>query len=496
MSSNIVRRTSSKQGLQNLLRLTAQRSIEDAEEIERERRRRARELSCSCDTETDSRGPFQDSSPAAADSLPENELKSNEQLAQEEDEGFSDWSHKIERSRQQHPENHGQTDKDRNPWSGVLTPRGEDMQEQKLGQRRKKTENIKEREDVLKKEEISYRQGDRGEVEERQKNEEVKVLMKAEKVQREDKVQKVKDKMKEPKVSYVSTVFLEQEMGPTDTAADGDGVISPLVPMTKIPRGSRQAQEGVIGVGAFQEPTHHRHHQREAPGLEKTQQEQTEAQLEGMRSGGQEELTPEHPSSISERTESLNQFLKKSNSTKKTQNPVAVSKIDDRLEQYAHAIESSSKEAKSAKQVQLDLHAPPEPVASKKNFFEGLDAWNQKLSKSTPSKDAEGLKVGVSDLINQWVRGSPDDSGRNSSPRPADVKSGDVLHKKNLWETLGDSRTSGQKNKGTTSLKKYKFVVMGHGKYEKIPVDDEHHDEYTNGQSRKNKRAPLPNIQV
>ncbi|MEQ2273081.1 hypothetical protein XENORESO_021491, partial [Xenotaenia resolanae] len=43
MSKALVRRNSSKQGLQNLMRLTAQRSIEDAEEVERERRRKARE---------------------------------------------------------------------------------------------------------------------------------------------------------------------------------------------------------------------------------------------------------------------------------------------------------------------------------------------------------------------------------------------------------------------------------------------------------------------
>lgn len=33
--------------------------------------------------------------------------------------------------------------------------------------------------------------------------------------------------------------------------------------------------------------------------------------------------------------------------------------------------------------------------------------------------------------------------------------------------------------------KKYKFVVTGHGKYEKIPVDDEDGQEFTNGKSGK-----------
>lgn len=33
--------------------------------------------------------------------------------------------------------------------------------------------------------------------------------------------------------------------------------------------------------------------------------------------------------------------------------------------------------------------------------------------------------------------------------------------------------------------KKYKFVVTGHGKYEKIPVDDENEGTFTNGESGK-----------
>ncbi|MEQ2225440.1 hypothetical protein ILYODFUR_017439, partial [Ilyodon furcidens] len=54
-----------------------------------------------------------------------------------------------------------------------------------------------------------------------------------------------------------------------------------------------------------------------------------------------------------------------------------------------------------------------------------------------------------------------------------DVKSGDVLQKKNLWEVLGDpSGRTEQKGKPTTHGKKHKFVVTGHGKYEKISVDE------------------------
>ncbi|XP_039991708.1 lymphocyte-specific protein 1-like isoform X2 [Xiphias gladius] len=143
---------------------------------------------------------------------------------------------------------------------------------------------------------------------------------------------------------------------------------------------------------------------------------------------------------IIERTESLR---KSTNSIKKTLPPVAVSKIDKKLEQYTHALEVSSKEGRSGVPVLTDLTSPTEPVASKKNLFEAGEAWNQNAISVTASKDADGLKVGVADLINQWVRGSEDGSRCSSPSKPAESSSG----------------------------KRYKFVVTGHGKYEKVSVD-------------------------
>uniref|UniRef100_A0A3P9ADQ8 Lymphocyte specific protein 1 a n=1 Tax=Esox lucius TaxID=8010 RepID=A0A3P9ADQ8_ESOLU len=171
---------------------------------------------------------------------------------------------------------------------------------------------------------------------------------------------------------------------------------------------------------------------------------------------------------LNERTESLNRSLQKSNSIKKTEPPLPISKIDNRLEQYTHAIE----EAKVAKQQALtDLPSPSEPVASKKSLFEAGEAWSQ-TPKGTPSKDTEGLKVGVADLIHQWVKGNPDGSCKSPSSIPAEVKAGDVLSKKNLWENVGDSPSPGRVGKGAAG-KKYKFVMMAHGKYEKVAVGDD-----------------------
>uniref|UniRef100_A0A8K9WQ58 Lymphocyte specific protein 1 b n=1 Tax=Oncorhynchus mykiss TaxID=8022 RepID=A0A8K9WQ58_ONCMY len=196
----------------------------------------------------------------------------------------------------------------------------------------------------------------------------------------------------------------------------------------------------------------------------------------------EERMTSENTCTINERTESLNRSLQKSNSIKKTQPPIPISKIDNRLEQYTHAIETSSMEAKAARQQALtDLPSPTEPVASKKNLFEAGEAWSQP-PRETPSKDTEGLNVGVADLIHQWVKGNPDGSCKSLS-KPAEVKAGDVLSKKNLWENLGESSPSGRAGKGASSGKKYKFVMMAHGKYEKVVVGDDDYNEHTNGKS-------------
>ncbi|KAI3377323.1 hypothetical protein L3Q82_008527 [Scortum barcoo] len=146
-------------------------------------------------------------------------------------------------------------------------------------------------------------------------------------------------------------------------------------------------------------------------------------------------------SKIIERTESLR---KSTGSIKKTLPPVPVSKIDKKLEQYTQALEISSKEGRSSSQVLTDLTSPTEPVSSKKSLFEAGEAWKQNAISVTPSKDADGLKVGVADLINQWVKGSEDVSRCSSPSRPAESSTG----------------------------KRYKFVVTGHGKYEKVSVND------------------------
>lgn len=121
----------------------------------------------------------------------------------------------------------------------------------------------------------------------------------------------------------------------------------------------------------------------------------------------------------------------------------------------------------------MDVPTSPEPVSARKTLFEAGEAWNQNSAKAVSSKDTEGMKVGVSDLINQWVKGNGDVSIKSPSSKAAcqDVKAGEVRNIKGMWENLGDA-SSPDKPKGLAG-KRYKFVENGHGKYEKVFINND-----------------------
>ncbi|XP_048886146.1 lymphocyte-specific protein 1-like isoform X2 [Brienomyrus brachyistius] len=488
------RREISKQGLQNLLRLTAQRSIEDAEEIERERRRQARKLSTT-QQELDCGESFPERNAPHDDILHENVFKPSCPSSQDEDEGFGDWTQKMEKSRRRDLEEHvmakeGGTDSRQGgslieQKSGTETPTVEQVEQQvskgSMSRRRYGPE-------ILKREERMNNRKEK--VQDGHRNEDIEPGMTGEKDPRAEQREKVKGNQTDMKMSYISKIYLQQEGGQTDKGTHDQEVTSQAAKVKRTLRGISLNQEGRTRMDTFQETGYkleqiqHSLQERER---EREEQQPIETKLEGLRMREEEE---EHQwliqMGITERTASLNRCLKKSSSFKKIQNPGFISKIDDKVEQYTHAIESSLKEARAAKQAPTDMTAPPEPVATKKNLFEAGDAWNQSFTKGSPSKDAEVLKVGVTDLITQWVKGNLDDGSRISSPKPAEVKYGEVLHKKNLWETLGDTSCFGKPGlggKGPCSTKRYKFVVTGHGKYEKVPVSDDHCNACTNEQS-------------
>ncbi|XP_053282619.1 non-muscle caldesmon [Pleuronectes platessa] len=558
MSNALLRRNSSKQGLQNLMRLTTQRSIEDAEEVERERRRRARE--------SYRRGS---SGSTPGESSPENETQTEEKMfdsdfkpssspSLEEDEGFSDWSQRRELRRQQRLQElsqGGQEDEEENTINKApsvktvqasvkSSSRLQQQEQQEMEKARMEVERTKEREKEAVRAERGRREKD-GEDEEKRKREEMMTRSREDVQRPKTEVQK----RKEVKVSYTSKVFLQQEPKPSNTNGDAtnEEVVSHINSKTK--RSIRRATEPEEAEAILEteqrlekirrslqvkenqeleqlkhrqaeteqeleelkrrreerrrvrQEEEHRREEEEKQRLAKEEEERRRMKedierrrmeaAERMKSlstssvDGDEMFSPFSPKApthkITERTESLNRSLKKSNSFKKTQPLILMAKIDDKLEQYAHAVENSQ-EARAVKASLADLPSSPEVVASKKNLFEAGEAWSQSPAKGATCKDTDGLKVGVANLITQWVKG-PSDGSRQSSSRTTDVKPGDVMQKKNMWEIIGDS-TEGQKaNKGSAAGKKFKFIVTGHGKYDKIPMNDKSGREFMNEQS-------------
>ncbi|XP_030282952.1 non-muscle caldesmon isoform X2 [Sparus aurata] len=560
MSNALLRRNSSKQGLQNLMRLTAQRSIEDAEEVERERRRRAREASRWSNGGSLPGDVSPESETPAEENMYDGDWKPNSSLSLEEDEGFSDWTQRRERRRQQRLQElsqGGEEDEEEEEvpinktvktvqasvTSASRLQRQEQVDRSKM-ETEMEMERRKEREEEAIRAEKVRREKEREEEEKKRKNEEA-MSRRREEIQRPNTEV---EKRKEVKISYTSKVVLQHEPRHNNTVGDTTNEeVTSYMNKTKRSTRAKEPEEAqaILETEQRLEKIRQGLQQKESQELEQLRHRQAEAEqeleelkrrredrrrvreeeerrreeeeqlrlakeeeermrmkrdierrrmeaAERMKSlsmssvDGDEMFSPISPKTpthkITERTESLNRSLKKSNSFKKTQTLVLLPKIDDKMEQYAHAVENAQ-EARAVKASLSDLPSSPEVVASKKNLFEAGEAWSQSPTKGATCKDAEGLKVGVAGLITQWVKG-PSDGSRPSLCRPTDVKPGDVMQKKNMWEGIRDSSGGpGQRAKASAAGKKYKFVVTGHGKYEKIPVDDEDGQEFTNGKS-------------
>lgn len=138
---------------------------------------------------------------------------------------------------------------------------------------------------------------------------------------------------------------------------------------------------------------------------------------------------------LADRTESLNRSIQKSNSVKKSQPTLPISTIDERLQQYTQATESAGRTPKLSRQPSIEL--PSMAVASTKTLWETGEVQTQSAPKA---------------------------------PSCQDIVAGD-MSKKSLWEQKGGSKTSST-IKSTPSGKRYKFVATGHGKYEKVLVDE------------------------
>ncbi|XP_068169602.1 non-muscle caldesmon isoform X2 [Antennarius striatus] len=525
--------------------LTAQRSIEDAEEVERERRRRAREASRWTDGNAVTGESSLENETAAEENVYDGDLKPSGCPSLDEDEGFSDWTQRRERRRQQRMQElnqGGEEDEDEEeattnkavnavPASIAVSSRLQRQECEEVDGSTVEMERRSEREDEAIRAERVKRQNEKEDEEDKRKREELMTKRPITEV----------EKRQEVKISYTSKVFLKQE--PKHQNANGhtanEEVTSYLHNKTKS-RAMEEA-EAILEKEHHLEKIRHGLQQKESQELEQMRQRQAEAEQEveelkrrreerrrvreeeecrreeeeqlrlakeeekrqmkkdierrrmeaaermknlSMSSmDGDEMFSPKTPTyKITERTESLNRSVKKSNSFKKTLPVALLPKIDDKVEQYVHAVENSQ-ETRTVKASLTDLPGSPEVVASKKNLFEAGEAWSQTPTKAATCKDTEALKVGVADLITQWVKG-PSDSSRQSPGRLTDFMPGDVMQKKNMWEGIGDSsRRPSQRPKASAAVKKYKFVVTGHGKYEKMTVDDEVGGDFTNGKS-------------
>ncbi|XP_034392049.1 non-muscle caldesmon isoform X2 [Cyclopterus lumpus] len=521
MSNALLRRNSSKQGLQKLMRLTAQRSVEDAEEVEREQRRRAREAT-----------RWTNGGSQPGESSPEDgkygDLKPSSSLALEEDEGFSDWTQRRERRRQQRLQElsqGGEEDEDEeedtiNKAVPVKTVQASVSSSGRLQRQERLKEDVAgvEMERRKEREERPRREQEREEEEDKRMREEA-VDGRKEEMQRPNTEV---EKRQEVKVSYTSKVFLHQEPKEEVTSYKSSNTKSRAVQPEEaetIQETEQLRHRQVEAEQELEELKRRREERRQARLEDEHRREEEEQRLareeeerrsmkedierrsmkedierrrmeaaEKMKSlgtssvDGDEVFSPFSPKTpthkISGRTESLNRSVKKSNSFKKTQ--TLVPKIDNKLEQYTHAVENSQ-EVRAVKASLTDLPGPPEVVTSKKTLFEAAEAWSP--TKGATSKDAEGLKVGVANRITQWVKGQCD-GGRASPGRATEVRPGDVMQKKNMWEVIGDSTgQQGHRAKGSAAGKKYKFVVTGHGKYEKIPLNGENRGQFTDRDS-------------
>ncbi|KAG3284382.1 lymphocyte-specific protein 1, transcript variant X4 [Ictidomys tridecemlineatus] len=151
--------------------------------------------------------------------------------------------------------------------------------------------------------------------------------------------------------------------------------------------------------------------------------------------GHQEVAEAGEAEELADRTESLNRSIEKSNTVKKSQPALPIARIDERLEQYTQAIESAGRTPRLSRQASIEL--PSMAVASTKSL---------------------------------WETGEMQTLSSAKTPSCKDIVAGD-MSKKSLWELRGDP-TPSSSIKATPSGKRYKFVATGHGKYEKVLVDE------------------------
>ncbi|NWZ62912.1 LSP1 protein, partial [Acrocephalus arundinaceus] len=141
---------------------------------------------------------------------------------------------------------------------------------------------------------------------------------------------------------------------------------------------------------------------------------------------------------ITDITESLNCSIQKSNDRKKSQPPLPVSKIDDKLEQYNQAVETSTNPSNPVRHPSLEIATRSMIVANTKSLWETGEITAQSAVKPSACKGVVG---------------------------------GDIVSKRSLWEQKGNPKPESS-IKSIPSGRRHKFVATGHGQYKKVLTDD------------------------
>ncbi|XP_066486609.1 lymphocyte-specific protein 1 isoform X2 [Tiliqua scincoides] len=407
MTSAILRRNSSKQGLQNLIRLTAQWSVEDEEEAARERRRRERERQLRSQAEEGLNNcPSSESEVLVQDSRFASKPSGTSEL--EEDEGFSDWSQKLEQRKQR--------------WAGEGEQEGE------------RTCHSEWRE---------AQEGAPAHWEGRSPGHSCE--------EEDGSLREAESKFEQAHLNEKSPIFIQFLPGPSKFLKFVPASFSLDQPEIEAELEEQQKLSEVVGTGeeiqdagkeeedVAEENVHEekleekkrRWSEEEAP-----EKRQRPPSISSVEEEYQPPLSP--TTKITDRTESLNRSVQKSNSVKKTQPPLPVSKIDDRLEQYTYAVETSGKTTKPVRQLSIELPANSAAVANTKSLWETGEVAAQSPAKGASCKD---------------------------------IVAGDITSVRSIWEQKESPKVDGTA-KVKLPGKKYKYVAIGHGQYKKVMDDD------------------------
>ncbi|XP_044281676.1 lymphocyte-specific protein 1 isoform X2 [Varanus komodoensis] len=388
-------------------RLTAQWSVEDEEEAARERRRRERERQLRSQAEEGLSSSSAASEGGVAEQEGRIDCKPAGTSELEEDEGFSDWSQKLEQRKQR--------------WAG---------------------EGVQE-------EQTSY-----GEWREAQQVAPVHCEGRHSYGEEDGSLTGTTAKLEQVHLDRESPTFIHFVPGPSNFLRFVSASVSEDQREAELEEQQRKLSDAVDVGEENQDVKEDLQNFTE----DNKQEEEQEKQEEKIRQWNKEEEAPEKrqrtPSAssqeedgqpplsptikITERTESLNRSIQKSNSVKKTQPPLPVSTIDDKLEQYTHAIETSSKTPKPVRQISIDLPTNSAAVASTKTLWE-TGEMAQSPVKTTPCKD---------------------------------IVAGDIVNVRSIWEQKEVSSVD-KNTKVRLPGKKYKYVAIGHGQYKKVLIEDE-----------------------